>query len=165
MKSTLTRKSLLVAAILLVAGAAVVFAHGGGRGYDGYGGHMRGYGGHMMDEDGYGPHMRGYGPGYGSNLSEEDAAKLRQARDQFFQETRDLRGQIDEKALALRQELNKETPDKNKLTQLQKELSNLEGQFDQKAIEHRLEVRKILPEGTMGRAGFGRGGYGRGYCW
>lgn len=172
MKSKLTRKSLLVAAILLIAGVAIAFAHGGRGNYDGYGGHMggsgnhmRGYGGHMMD-DGYGPGMRGY---YGNNLSEEDAAKLEQEREKFFEQTRALREQMDEKAQALRQEMNQENPDKAKLSQLQQELSDLRGQFDQKKIEHRLEVRNILPEGAVGPgSGTGRGagrGYGGGYCW
>lgn len=175
MKSGLTQKSVFFVAIILLAGAAVAFAHGGPWGYDGYGGHMRGYGGHMMgpgyhmmDDYGYGPHMRGYGPGYGRNLSEEDAAKLEQAREKFFNETQNLREQLNEKELALRNELNKQNPDKGKLTQLQKELSNLQSQFDQKRIEHRLEVRNILPEGAVGRGGYGRGygrGFGGGYCW
>jgi zinc resistance-associated protein len=177
MTSKLTRKSLLVAAILLIAGVAIAFAHGGRGGYGGYmggsGNHMKGYGGHMMDDNGYGPHMRGDRRGYGRNLSEEDAAKLEQERKQFFEQTRPLREQMDEKAQALRQEMNQENPDKAKLSQLQQELSELRGQFDQKRIEHRLEVRKILPEGAAGPGsghgrGFGRGagrGNGGGYCW
>jgi hypothetical protein len=171
------KKSLLVAAILMVAGVAVAFAHGGYKGYHGYEGRMMGPGSghHMMDGYGYGPgpHMRGYGYGPGDGdryqgLSQEDAQELEQARDKFLNETKVLRKQIDEKANAFRQEFKKENPDKDKLTQLQKELNELEGQFDQKRLEHRLELRKMMPEGFAGRGGYGRGygrGHGGGYCW
>jgi Spy/CpxP family protein refolding chaperone len=176
MRPSLTKKSLMISAVLLFAGAAVVFAHGGyGRG--GYGGMMGygpGYGGHMMGYGpgyGMGPGMMGYGPGYGygpdgrgygANLTEEQQAKLDAAREKFFTETETLRDQIQDKRFALGDELRKENPDTGKVTALQKELSQLEGEFDQKAIQHQLEVRKILPE--RARRGYGRG-YGGGYCW
>jgi zinc resistance-associated protein len=171
MKSTLAKKTLIISAIVLLSGAALAFAHGGGYGR-GYGGHMMGHGmgygpGHPMDREGYGPHMRGYG--CGANLSDEDAAKLNAARDKFFAETRTLRQQIDEKRLALRSELSKEEPDSAKAAKVQKELSQLESDFDQKALQHRIEMRQLLPEGARGRGyGYGRGGdgYGRGGgCW
>ncbi len=164
MQSKLTKKALIISAALLLGGAAVVFAHGGyGRG--GYGGHMMGgpgYGGHMM---GYGPGYRGEGRGYGANLTEEQQAKLDDAREKFFAETEDIRDQIQEKRFALGTEMRKETPDSGKAADLQKEISKLESEFDQKAIQHQLEVRKMLPENT--RRGYGRGygqGYGGGYC-
>ena len=175
MKSKLTKKTIIISAVLLFAGAAVVFAHGGyGRG--GYGGHMMGgpgYGGHMM---GYGPGggmgpqgMMGYGPGnrwegrgYGADLTEEQRAKLEETREKFFAETEDLRDQIQEKRFNLGSELRKDNPDSGKVADLQKAISKLEGEFDQKALQHQLEVRKMLPE--KARRGYGRG-YGGGYCW
>ena len=169
MKSKLTPKTLIISAVLLLAGAAVVFAHGGyGRG--GYGGHMMGYGpGYGMGPGmmGNGPGHRGEGRGYGADLTEEQQAKLDDAREKFFTETEDLRDRIQEKRFALGGEMRKETPDSGKVVDLQKEISKLEGQFDQKAIQHQLEVRKMLPE--KARSGYGRG-YGRGYggggyCW
>ena len=136
--------------------AAVAFAHGG------YG-RQGGYGGHMMDDGrGYGHHMRGYGGG--QDLSEEEAAKLNAARDKFFGETRELRGKINEKQIAMRNEMVKENPDQGTVVDLQKELSELQVEFDQKAVIHRLEMRKLMPEKFMGR-GYGRGaGRGQG-CW
>ena len=175
MKKTTTTIGIL-AVVSTVALATVAFAHGG------YGRHMGGYGGYMMgqgdcdrpammgpDDDDAG-RARGYGAGYGRNqkggawsgLSEEDQAKLQDARDKFRSQTKALRDAIDQKQLNLRQEMQNDEPDTTKAIQLQKELSQLRGEFDQKAIAHRIEMRKLLPEGFEGPA-FGRGGYGRGY--
>ena len=97
----------------------------------------------------------------------KDAAKLDAAREKFFNETKELRGQIGEKRLALRNEMVKDEPDAGKVADLQKDLSKLQAQFDQKRVRHQLEMRKLMPEDARGR-GYGRGpGYGRGggYCW
>ena len=165
-----------LAAVLILGIAAVAFAHGGW----GYGGHMMGPGygggymmgpgyGHMMGP-GYGGHMMGWdsddgpyrrGPGAWGNLSEEDAAKLSAAQEKFYQDTRGLRDQIEEKSLALRDEMDKTNPDQAKVFALQKEISSLRGDFDQKALDHQLEVRKMLPE-DFRSSGYGNRG---GYCW
>ena len=170
----------IIAVVLILGIAALGFAYdgygpgyggrmmGNGGGYGpgmmgnggGYGPGMMGYGPGMM---GYGPgsgHMRGYyGPnGYG-NLSQEDAAKLQQSQEKFFEGTRDLRHSIRDKQFALNDELQKPAPDQAKLVDLQKQLSQLESQFDQKALEHQLELRKEFPQGTYGGGyGYGRGG-------
>lgn len=168
-----------LATLVTLAIAAIAFAHGG------YGSHMRGYGGYMMGP-GYDGHMMGpgyggymMGPGYGGhmmgwdadegpygrgcdswgNLSEEQEAKLRASQDKFYNETRVLRDRIEEKSLALNNEMNKTNPDQAKIFSLQKEISSLRGEFDQKAIAHRMDVRKMLPDDYRGR------GYARGYCW
>ena len=178
MNTKLVKKTLVISSIVLIAGAAVAFAHGGGYGrhFGGYGGHMMGYGGGRMMDDGPGhmmgwgggPHMRGYGMGggYGAGLSEEDTARIDAARERFFEQTASLRGQMDEKRLALSNEMVKDEPDSAKAAELQNELSKLESEFDQKALAHRLEMRKLLPEKARGQGfGYGRGnGYG-GACW
>ncbi len=157
MKRKITTIGLLVFG-LIVAIAAIAFAHGGyGRHMDGYGGHMMGPGygrGHMMD---YGPHMRSY-DGWGT-LPEEDAAKIDAARDDFYKETRELRGKIDDARTALRNEMERDQPDEDKMSKLQKQLSNLHAEFDQKSIEHRLKVGKLVPKGNQSRSFRG------GYCW
>ena len=168
MKTTRTTKSIVAAAVVLIAGATFAFAHGGWDNDDyGYGGHMRGYRGGMMGP-GYGGHKmgpgweRGYGPG-NSKLSDEQVAKIDAARDKFYDETRSLRRDIDDKAYDLRREMNKENPDAGKVADIQKQLSKLESEFDQKAVQHRLEMRKLMPDEFQGQ---GRGFYGRGgYCW
>jgi Spy/CpxP family protein refolding chaperone len=169
----------IIAVVLTVGIAALGFA------YDGYGpwygGHMMGYGGGgygygmgpgmMGYGGGYGPGMMGYGPGYGhmwgnygpnayGNLSQEDAGKLQQSQDKFFDQTRDLRNSIRDKQFALNDELQKTNPDKAKVADLQKQLSQLESQFDQKALDHQLEVRKEFPQGNFAYGqSYGRGGY------
>jgi zinc resistance-associated protein len=135
-------------------------------------GYGPGYRGHMMDYGDYGDHMMGYGPwadrawshnGYYSGLSDEETAKLDSAREAFFNDTRELRNQIQDKRFDLRSELNKEDPDTATVTLLQKELSKLDSEFDQKSIEYQLKLRKILPEKDLS-SGFGPG-FGGGYCW
>jgi hypothetical protein len=174
------RNLFIVTAILILAGAGIALAHDGwgDRGYrGGYGGHMMGYGGgHMMGYGGgpmmgYGGHMMGYGPmmgpGYGpsyGDLSAEDYDKLQAANEQFFEETRDLRQQLDEKRFALEKEWNRENPDKSKIEALQADISKLRSEFDAKALDHQLEVRKMMPESARGRT-YAGGGYRGGYCW
>jgi Spy/CpxP family protein refolding chaperone len=164
-----TKKSTIaiIAVVLTVGIAALGSAH---EGYGpGYGGHMMGYrGGH-----GYmGPGMMGGGPRYGhmrgyygrdayGDLSKEDATKLEQSQEKFFNDTRELRNSIRDKQIALDDELQKNDPDRAKVADLQKQLSQFESQFDQKAVEHQLELRKEFPQGNFA---YGRG-YGRGeYC-
>jgi Spy/CpxP family protein refolding chaperone len=162
MKATRNTKSIVIAAVVLIAGATFAFAHGGWGNDDyGYGGHMMGpgYGGNYMMGPGWG---RGYHHGYG-NLSDEDRAKIDAARDKFYDETRSLRRDIDDKAYDLNKEMDKDTPDANKVAELQKQLSKLQSEFDQKRVQHRLEMRKLLPENYQGSE---RGYYGRGgNCW
>ncbi len=167
MKTTNTTKSIVIAAVVLIAGATLAFAHGGWGDY-GYGGRMMGpgYGGNHMMGPGYGGrHMMGpgWGRGYG-NLSDETRAKIDAARDKFFDETRTLRRDLDDKAYELNREMDKENPDTQKVADLQKQLSKLQSDYDQKSVQFRLQMRKLLPDDDDGPA---RGYYGRrgGYCW
>jgi Spy/CpxP family protein refolding chaperone len=178
MKNPRTTTTVIIAAIVLLVGTTLAFAHGGWGNDDyGYGGHMMGpgyggymmgpgYGGHMMGP-GYGGYMMGPGWGHGNgpaypNLTDEQRAKIDAAQDKFYDETRTLRRDIDDKAYELRKEISNENPDANKVAQLQKQLSKLRDEFDLKAVQHRLEMRKLLPEGFQG------GGYNYGpggNCW
>jgi hypothetical protein len=166
----------IIAVVLTVGIAALGFAFDG---YGpGYGGRMMGYGGGygymgpgmMGYGGGYGPGMMGRGPGYGNmrgdygpsgygNFSQDDAARLQQSQDKFFDQTRDLRNSIRDKQLALNDELQKPDPDRTKVADLQKQLNQLESQFDQKALDHQLELRKEFPQNNYsGGYGYGRGG-------
>jgi Spy/CpxP family protein refolding chaperone len=172
MKTSRNTKSIVIAAIILMAGTTLAFAHGGwydddyGCGHcmrgsmmdPGYGGRMmeQGYGGRMMGP-GHGDRMMGrdqcrgmMGPGRGqgryralANLSDKDRAKIDAAREKFFDETRSLRRDIEDQAYALHKEMRKDAPDIAKVTQLQKQLSKLQDEFDLKAVQHRLEMRKL----------------------
>lgn len=107
----------LIIAVLTVGIFAVALAHSGNG--TSYGGHMMGYGNHMMGSGmmgygmGYNGHMMGYGPNGYANLSPDDAAKLQQAQEKFFNDTQDLRNEIQQKQLALNQELQEATPDRD----------------------------------------------------
>jgi Spy/CpxP family protein refolding chaperone len=162
MKRSYIRKALIVSAILFLAGAGIVWARGGYGGMMGYGG---GYGGHMMGYgNGYGGHMMGpgYGPAYG-NLSPDQYSALDNAREKFYDQTQDLRDQIDAKNYAIQEELNKPNPDRAKLESLQKELSTLRSQYDKDAMNYHLAVRKILPD-AAGSPAYGNG-YRGSYGW
>ena len=170
-----TGKVLVVVAIVAVLGIAVTSFAGWGRGHWGSGYHMGpGYGMHRGWADG----PRGYGgPGYQSDLSEEDLAKLNKERQSFFEDTSDLREKLYQKELELRSELAKPEPDAKKASGLQQEISSLEGELDQKRLEQRIKMRKDFPQYRyrgkgygrggwgMGRGMYGGGGYGPGSCW
>lgn len=148
----------ILVAVLTVGVAALAFAYGG-------------YGGRYMTGSGYAGNMMGYGPGYRAhgntpgawgNLPDKDAAALKASQEKFFNHTRDLRNQIEEKQIALNNELAGATPDEGKVAQLQKELSGLQAQFNQKSVAHQMEVRNLLPKNFNGNAygqGYGSGGY------
>jgi len=165
MKTTRMTKTILVAAVILLTSGAIAYAHGGygaGRRMGGYGG----YDGHMMGPDHGWGHMMGYGPKWGwqrgsGGLTEKEAVEIETAREKFYNDTKELRGKIDEQAIVLRNEMAKDDPDSGKVAELQKALSDLKADFDQKAVAHQLEMRKILPKSGQG-LGYGRGG-GRGY--
>lgn len=176
MKTQRTTKTMIIASVILLVGATIAFAHGGWGG-GGSGPMMRGYGGQMMGPDCDGPRAAkcpgwGKGAGYG-NLSEEDAAKVKEAREKFYTDTKEIRRKMNELRIDLRDEMTKDDPDSSTVLKMQKELSSIKADFDQKAIQHRLEMRKLVPEKFQGRgygSGYGRGhgrGYGRGggRCW
>ena len=167
-----TGKILMVLAIVVVLGIAVTSFAGWGRGHWGYGHHIGpGYGMHR----GWGGGPSGYGaPGYQTDLSDEDVARLNKERRAFFEATSELREEIYQKELELRSELAKPEPDAKKAAGLQKEISNLESQLDQKRLDQQIKMRKDFPRlGNRGYGGMGmgRGMYGKGFgrgggpCW
>ncbi|MCP4745792.1 MAG: periplasmic heavy metal sensor [Desulfobacteraceae bacterium] len=121
-------------------------------------------------------------PGYGKGpnmtlensrqaLSEEDAAKLRQARASFLEQTNELRQQIRQLNGSMRTEMANQEPDVEELKKMQEELSGLKADLDQKRLTFRLENRKLMPQAAyadgyncaQGPGRRGRG-HGRGYA-
>lgn len=162
-------------ALLLVAAIAYpVLAWG-----PGWGGMHRGMGW------GYGPGYYGNnGGGYGySNLSQEQAAKLDQLRQDFYTDTAPIRNQLWNKSSELNDALNAATPDRDHITALQNEINGLRAQLSQKRLDFSLKARKIAPDtglaqgygqrsgpgygwGMMGYGGYGNHMYGYGSgCW
>ena len=124
-------KSVLILSTIVFLGFTVPASADGGMGYGHQGWMHQGWG----------------SPGFGawSNLSEEEFKKLYEARNVFFEETKELRQRLYEKELDLKSVLARENPDAQKGARLQKEISELEAQFDQKHLGHLIKMRKISP--------------------
>lgn len=157
MKTSITRKALMVLTVVAVVGfGAYAFADWGmGYGHHGYG---RGYGGCGGSGHGY---MMG-------DLSEDQIKKMDEQRGAFFKQTENLRQEIYKKELALQSEFAQENHDAKKAASLQKEISRLKAQIDQKRINHMIEMRKINPNAGRGFTRGGPMGYGSfrgGPCW
>jgi zinc resistance-associated protein len=94
---------------------------------------------------------QGYGPGAGATGKQVDVNALRQ----FQKETLPLRDEMHAKRLELYNEYNKQTPEQNRIAQLQKEM-----------IDLRTKVQAAAEKNGVQGWGYGRGGaagYGRGY--
>lgn len=111
---------------------------------------------------------QGYGAGHGcqgksacrKGLGEEEIKKLDELHKAFFQDTRDLRGEMNAKGRELATELAKKEPDAEKAASLQREMSDLNARFDQKKLSLILEMKKVHP--NAGGNYSGRGGRGGG---
>ncbi len=155
---TLRNVILTIAAVAVVGIGINAFAHGG-RGWGGGWGHHQG-----------GMHYQGnYGSRYNQDLSNEDYKQFEQKREAFFNETRELRADLNEKERELQNELVKDKLDASKASGLQKEISELRAQLDQKRIDHMVEMRKLNPKAGRGSMSggpmMGNGPYKGGYCW
>lgn len=85
-----------------------------------------------------------------NNLSPEIKAKLKAERDAFFDQTSDLRAEIYKKKLAMKDELQKNEPDGQKLKALQKEISRLEALLNKERYKFIKRMEKIHPEAGKG---------------
>lgn len=146
-----------------------------------------------------------WGPGFGKgrgdgpcrdaglgrlDLTADQKAKIESLRDANFKATKTTREKIFDKSVELRRLWLQANPDKNKISDAQKELRTLRNEMEDKTTALQLEVRKILtpeqneklansgcnrgpgfgPRGGMrgemrGPGGFGQGpGLGMGVC-
>jgi uncharacterized membrane protein len=88
------------------------------------------------------------------NLSDEYQNTLDKERQAFFDETKDLRQNIQQKRMELQSELAKKNPDAQKVAALHKDISILAAEFDQKRLAFILKMKKINPNfGRMGAWG------------
>ncbi len=147
-----TKKTLIVASIVLIAGilASQAFAHMGG-GYGMMNGNHMGNGqmgngmmggGHMMD-----------------GLSAEDQEKMQEQMNTFFSATREVREQRYQKQLELNQEYAKTEKDQAKIDTLQKELFDLSAQFEKERFNHMTTMQKLFAGKTTGNFRGMGGGY------
>jgi len=134
----------------VVALSVTAYADRGMMGYGQGGGQCRGIRG------------GGYGPGSGymmGNISEDEAKKINDQREEFFKATEDLRQDIYAKEMELNSELAKKNIDTDKAAKLQKEISELESKFDQKRLEHMIKMKKLNPNLARGFGGRSTGGH------
>ena len=159
MKTSITSKALVIITIVAIIGFGTYAFAGWGMGY---GHHGRGHYGPGYHHEGWG------GSGYGhmmDDLSDVDIEKLDKARSDYLKATENLRQDLYDKELELRNELAKQDPDAKKAAKLQMDISKLEEKLDQKHLDHMIQVRKINPDAGRGyRSGMDRG-FGGGYCW
>jgi len=137
---------IIISSILLVAFVAgSVFAWGPDKG-------------RRMMGAGFNQDCPRYGGGQGgiNDLSKDQRDKLTALRQQFIDETYELRSAKFAKQQEMRMLMETSDPDREKLSKLSKELTDLQGQVRDKGIDLRLKAKKIAPE--LGRgAGFGQG--------
>ncbi len=145
------KKVVIILGILVLAVALAVtgFAWQRGGGCMGMMGMMMGMGGH-----GYG----GCGGAY-ADLTEEQQSELDALRQKFFDDTAELREDIQTKMAELHTMLNESDIDAEEAKALQKEVSDLMASIGQYKIDFVIEAKKIVPDGTV-PLGCG-GGYGR----
>ncbi len=106
------------------------------------------------------------------NLTSEQLTKLNDLRTAFYNETVDLRNQLQSKSLELRTLMLDPVKNQSKITALQKEMLTIQQKLQEKALNLRVEARKLLtpeqlamlPPGCGLGIGIGMGfGAGRGY--
>ncbi|HME44027.1 MAG TPA: Spy/CpxP family protein refolding chaperone [Syntrophorhabdales bacterium] len=161
-------------ALLFVGLATVVYAQGPGSsaggpppaggpgGFRGPGSMMGGQSGPEGFEHGHGPCFHGgFGSGAYLGLSKEQIDKMRELRDRFYNETRDLRYDMAQKRLEMRKLFMDPKTGDATLFAKQKEMSGLRQKLQDKMAQMMIEGRKILtPEQLqkLDRMGTGPGG-------
>jgi Spy/CpxP family protein refolding chaperone len=166
MRKTYFRAAVAAAILLAFLGFGTYAFAEWGRGYgrqfmgDGQGWQ---HGGCPRGENGPGWHHRGPGFGGQGNLSAEEAKKLDQEREAFFESTKNIRQGIYQKHLELQAEFAKKDPDVSKAQALYKEISDYRVQMGQKHFEHQLKMKKLFPDLTGPGAGFGGKYWGKGF--
>jgi flagellar basal body-associated protein FliL len=94
------------------------------------------------------------------NMNAEDRQKMQREYDAFLKDTQGLRQELDQKNVALRNELARQNPDDRKVADLQNETARLKSQLYQKEQVHMEKMRKINPNMGRGRMGGGMMGHG-----
>jgi protein CpxP len=148
-------KLLLIVTALMVAGSAILYAHGG-RGYGKRGGGFGNCGGAGMGMFRHEDALRNLG------VSEAVREKIRKIHFDARQERFNIRNKMQEKRFELREAYLKKDLDKKAVLRLTKEIAELRNEMQIKNTEKRLEILALLtPEQREKlREGFGRG-YGR----
>ncbi|MCF8075978.1 MAG: periplasmic heavy metal sensor [Desulfotignum sp.] len=149
MKKTLILITALIAVGLL---STYAFSWGPGKGMGGYGGSTSCPG---IDRNAY------------TDLTEAQKDELVTLRQQFIDNTYELRTSMMQKHNEIRLLMETSQPDRAELSRLNTEVSDLMKQLQENRIDFMLAAKKVAPELTFGQ-GMGRGGhhngYGKGNC-
>jgi len=120
---------------------------------------------------GYGYHGQRRGDPY-SKLSPEQREKIQAQEEKFYQDTAELRRELQKKRLDLQGLWIDPKADPEKIKAKQREVSELQRRIQEKALDHQLAVRELLPEEEIGQGawcpGYGMGHgqhHGRGHMW
>lgn len=135
--------------VMIVLGAAYVYAFGPGHGPRGKGG----------------PGWEAGEPGKASTLTPEQRTKFQELRKKFIDETAKLRGSLLTKRLELQSLWTNPKADSKAIVDKEKELRDLQNQMKDKAVQFKLEARQSLTPEQIAGFGPGRGmgpGSGRG---
>lgn len=126
------KKTALILGLILVAGliSIIAFAHGP----------------RFSDSRGF------YDcPVYGDtdpDLTDEQSQQIRDLRDEYYDKTIGIKNQLRDKRQELYSQINSETPDENKIRDLQKEISSLRDSLDKERIDYSLKMKKISPNAS-----------------
>jgi hypothetical protein len=85
-----------------------------------------------------------------NNIDPETRARLEAERNAFFEKTADLRAEIYKKKLAMKDELQKDKPDGQKLKVLHMELSKLESLLNKERYQFLKRLQMIHPQAAAG---------------
>ncbi|MCP4021336.1 MAG: periplasmic heavy metal sensor [Desulfobacteraceae bacterium] len=147
-------------AVVLISGS--VMAWGGG-----HRGSQRGMG------YGYNEDCQGQGKGRGAwqDLSESQREQLKTLKQQFIDNTYEIRQAMFQNRQEMRMLMETSDPDKAKLSGISNQIADLEKQIRDKRIDFMLEAKKIAPElhmmtgrGFGGKRAFKNKGFGGGGC-
>jgi septal ring factor EnvC (AmiA/AmiB activator) len=127
------KKTALILCLILVAGliSIIAFAHGP----------------RFSDNRGFYdcPVYRDTNP----DLTDEQSQQIRDLRDEYYDKTIGIKTQLRDKRQELNSQINSETPDKNKISDLLKEISTLRDRLDKERIDHSLKMKKISPNASQ----------------
>lgn len=120
---------------------------------------------------GHGYHGCGYGYPY-SNVTPEQREKVGVQEEKFYRDTAEIRRELYQKRLALRELWVDPKADPEKIRVKQREVVELEGWLQDMAFDHRMALQDLVPEEEVcpGFRGFGHGKrcgphHGKGYGW
>lgn len=98
-------------------------------------------------------------PGFNNaNLTPEQKTSLEAEKTRFWNETSEIRTQIDKKETEMQSELKKTEVNREAVQNIQTQISNLEADFNKLKADHLIKVREISPEIAEQCANFGKCG-------